>query len=68
MNVKHEWINTFLIALTLSICLFIVVDIAYDERIWEFGTFTLKVRIQAVSVVVVTFYFYRRIARFSLIR
>ncbi|MDR1202957.1 MAG: histidine kinase [Tannerellaceae bacterium] len=68
MNVKHEWINTFLIALTLSICLFIVVDIAYDERIWEFGAFTLKVRLQAVIVAVVTFYsvsyIYRRIARF----
>ncbi|MDR1201309.1 MAG: histidine kinase [Tannerellaceae bacterium] len=68
MNVKHEWINTFLIALTLSICLCIVVDIAYDERIWEFGAFTLKARLQAVSITIVTFYsgsyIYRRIARF----
>lgn len=66
MNLKHEWINTFFIALTLSLCLFIVVDIAYDERIWEFGAFTLKARLQSLSITIVSFYFvsyiFRRIA------
>ncbi|WP_165042907.1 sensor histidine kinase [Dysgonomonas sp. ZJ709] len=67
MNLKHEWINTFFIALTLSICLFIVVDIAYDERIWEFSAFTLKARIQALGVTFVAFYLasygYQRMAQ-----
>jgi sensor histidine kinase YesM len=72
MNVKHEWINTFFIALTLSVCLFIFVDIAYDERIWEFGTFTLKTRLQAIGVTVVCFYLlsyiFRRIANYFIDR
>ena len=66
MNLKHEWIVTFFLALTLSICLFVVVDIAYDERIWEFGGFTLKARLQALGVTIVSFYLvssiFRRIA------
>lgn len=66
MNLKHEWINSLFIALMLSLCLYIIVDIAYDERIWEFGAFTLKARIQALGITVVSFYFasymYRRIA------
>ncbi|WP_165023524.1 sensor histidine kinase [Dysgonomonas sp. ZJ279] len=67
MNLKHEWINSFFIALTLSVCLFIVVDIAYDERIWEFGAFTLKARLQSLGITVVTFYLasygYQRMAQ-----
>lgn len=67
MNWKQEWMITFLLALTLSLCLFIVVDIAYDERIWEFGAFTLKARIQAIGVTIGAFclgsYVFRRIAR-----
>lgn len=70
MNSKHEWINTFFLALTLSMCLFIVVDIAYNERMWEFGTFTLKARLQAIGVTVLFFcfgsYIYRRIAHSSI--
>lgn len=68
MNFKHEWINTFLIALTLSLCLFIVVDIAYDERIWEFSAFSLKARIESLSITIAYFYLlnyiFRRMARF----
>ncbi|MDR0349870.1 MAG: histidine kinase [Tannerella sp.] len=68
MNVKHEQLNNFFIALTLSVCLFTVVDIAYDERIWEFSTFTLKARIWALCITVASFYLvnyiFRRIARF----
>lgn len=66
MNLKHEWINTFFIALILSVCVFIFVDIAYDERIWEFGVFTLKARLQAIGVTIICFYLlshiFRRIA------
>lgn len=68
MNLKYEWINTFFIALALSLCLFIFVDIAFDERIWEFGTFTLKARLQAIGITIVCFYllsyFFRRIANY----
>lgn len=56
MNSKHEWINTFLIAFTLSTCLFVFVDIAYDEKIWEFSTFTLKARLQAIGITILCFY------------
>lgn len=72
MNVKHEWINTFFVALTLSVCLFIFVDIAYDERIWEFGVFTLRARFQAIGVTIVCFYLlsyiFQRIANFFINR
>jgi sensor histidine kinase YesM len=56
MNLKHEWINSLFIALTLSLCMFIVVDIAYDEQIWKFGAFALKARLQAIGIAVVCFY------------
>lgn len=66
MNLKYERSIPFFLALTLSICLFIVVDIAYDEQIWEFSPFTLKARIQSFSVTIVSFYLasylFRRIA------
>ncbi len=41
MNLKYEWINTLFIILPLSLCVFIIVDIAYNERIWELDTFCL---------------------------
>lgn len=56
MNIKYEWISTFFIALTLSLCVFIVVDIAYNERIWELNSFAIKARIQ--SFIIMTVYFY----------
>ena len=66
MNLKHDRINSLFMALTLSICLFVVVDIAYDERIWEFGSFTLKARLQSFGVTIISFYLasyiFRRIA------
>jgi sensor histidine kinase YesM len=66
MNLKHEWINSFFIALTLSLCVFIIVDIAYDEQIWKFGAFALKARLQAIGIAVVCFcllsYIFRRTA------
>ena len=68
MNLKHDRIIIFFLALTLSICFFVVVDIAYDERIWEFGAFTLKARLQAFGITAVSFYlssyFFRRTAHF----
>lgn len=54
MNLKHEWVIPFFLALTLSVCLFIIVDITYDERIWEFSFFTLKARVQAFGVTMVS--------------
>lgn len=42
MNLKYEWINTLFIILPLSLCVFIIVDIAYNERIWELDTFAVK--------------------------
>lgn len=47
MNLKYEWINTLFIILPLSLCVFIIVDIAYNERIWELDTFAVKARLQA---------------------
>jgi sensor histidine kinase YesM len=68
MNSKNEWINTFFIAFAFSICLFIFVDIAYNERIWEFGAFTLKARLQAIVITIVCFYLlsyiFRKITNF----
>lgn len=68
MNSKYEWINTFFIAFALSMCMFILVDIAYDERIWEFGDFTLKARLQAIVITAICFYLlnyvFRRIAQY----
>lgn len=66
MNVKTQWSNTFFIATTLAICLFVVVDITYNERIWEFGYFALKARLLSLVMVIVSFYMtshiYQRIA------
>ena len=51
MNLKYEWINTLFIILPLSLCVFIIVDIAYNERIWELDTFAVKARLQALGTV-----------------
>lgn len=68
MNLKHEWIIDFLLALALAICLFIFVDITYEDRIWEFNSFSLKIRLQVLGLTFVTFYFasymFQRIAHF----
>ena len=56
MNLKYEWINTLFIILPLSLCVFIIVDIAYNERIWELDTFAVKARLQALGITVAYFY------------
>lgn len=56
MNIKYEWISTFFIALALSLCLFMFVDIAFNERIWEFSTVSLKARLQAIGITLICFY------------
>lgn len=56
MGLRHEWINTLFIALTLSLCVFIVVDISYDERIWELNAFAIKARMQALGITMAYFY------------
>ena len=65
MNVKHEWINTFFLALLFSICVFIVVDSAFEDPIWGFSTFALNARVQSFSLVISSFcfagYIYHRI-------
>lgn len=63
MKLKQEWLSTFFIALTLSVCVFLFVDIAYNERIWEFGVFTLKARLQAIGVTFVFFYLLSHVFR-----
>lgn len=66
MNLKHEWIHSLFIALMLVICFYIIVDITYDEQMWELNPFGFKVRLQAIGITIVTFYLssymYRRIA------
>jgi len=68
MNQKKAWINTSYIAVILAICFFIIIDIAYDERSWEFTGFTLKARLQSIGVTVVTFllgsYMYQQMAQY----
>lgn len=56
MNLKHKWIYTLFIALTLSLCVFIVVDIAYNERIWELKAFAIKARLQSLGITIAYFY------------
>lgn len=73
MNIKHEWITHFFLSLVLSICLFIVIDIADGKQIWEIGTFPFsKVRLLYLAVTVVFLYFgsyiYRRLALFFINR
>lgn len=66
MNVRNEWINTLFTALALSLCVFVVVDIAYDERIWELGHFAITARLQSLVITIAYFYLlnfvFRRIA------
>lgn len=68
MNSKYEWIYSFFLAIALTICFYIVVDITYDERTWEFSGFTLKARLLSIILTVATFFFgsyiYRCIAQF----
>lgn len=61
MNSKNEWINTLLIILPLSLCVFIIVDIAYNERIWELETFAIKARLQALGITIAYFYLLKSI-------
>ena len=70
MNLKHDWINSLLIALTLTLCMFIVVDITYNERMWEFNPFAFRARLLAIGITITTFFLgsfiYQRIARYSI--
>jgi sensor histidine kinase YesM len=70
MNLKHEWTITFFIVLAFTICFLLFIDIAYDERIWEFGPFTLKARFRTIGVIIVFFcclsYLFPRIAHASI--
>lgn len=45
MNAKSGWGNTLSIAIMLVICFFIITDIVYNERIWEFSDFALRARL-----------------------
>ncbi len=69
MKSKHEWINTLLIAFALSACLLVMVDIAYDDPIWGFTIFSLKVRLLVIVMLTLLFcsfnYIFRRIAHSS---
>jgi len=66
MNVKHEWLNTFLLAVTFTLCSFIVIDSAYEEPFWAFSSYALKLRIQTFSLALVFYcfggYLYHRVA------
>jgi len=68
MNIKHEWINTFLLALAFSICTFIVIDSAYEDPIWGFASFALKARIQSFFLTIIAFcfagYSYQRLSHY----
>ena len=68
MNLKHDWINSLLIALTLTLCMFIVVDITYNERMWEFNPFAFRARLLAMGITITAFFLgsfiYQRIARY----
>lgn len=70
MNLKHDWINSLLIAVTLTLCMFIVVDITYNERMWEFNPFAFRARLQAMGITITAFFLgsfiYQRIARYSI--
>lgn len=70
MNLKHDWINSLLIAVTLTLCMFIVVDITYNERMWEFNPFAFRARLQAIGITITAFFLgsfiYQRIARYSI--
>lgn len=70
MNLKHDWINSLLIALTLTLCMFIVVDITYNERMWEFNPFAFRARLLAMGITITIFFLgsfiYQRIGRYSI--
>lgn len=66
MNVKNEWLNTFLLAVAFTICAFIVIDSAFEEPLWEFSPMALKMRFQSFGLALVGIcfagYFYHRLA------
>ncbi len=68
MNEKSGWVNTLSIAIMLAICFFIITDIVYNERIWEFSDFALKARLLSIGMMIVVFYvasyMYRQISRY----
>lgn len=68
MNAKSGWGNTLSIAIMLVICFFIITDIVYNERIWEFSDFALRARLLSLGMMIVVFYaasyMYRRISRY----
>lgn len=70
MNIKHEWITHILLALVLSICLFVVIDIADGKQIWELGP--SKGRLLLLAITAASFYLgsyiYQRIALFFINR
>jgi len=66
MNIKNEWLNTFLLAVTFTICTFIVIDSAYEDPFWAFTPYALKLRVQTFSLALVFYcfagYMYHRVA------
>lgn len=48
--------------------MFIVVDITYNERMWEFNPFAFRARLLAMGITITTFFLgsfiYQRIARY----
>jgi len=66
MDVKQEWLNTFLLALTFTICTFIVVDSAYEEPFWEFSPYAIKLRFKTFCLALIFYcfagYAYHRLA------
>ncbi|MDR1501336.1 MAG: histidine kinase [Prevotella sp.] len=66
MNVRQEWLNTFLLSLTFTICTFIVIDSAYEDPFWEFSSYALKLRFQTFCLALIFYclagYAYHRLA------
>lgn len=57
MDKKRERLNILLLTITFTICIFIVVDSAYENPIWEFNAIGIKMRIQNTILTLVSFYF-----------
>lgn len=66
-NWKREWMNIILLAVTFTICIFIVIDSAYEDPIWGFKAVAIKMRLQTIVISLVAFcfagYMYRQTAR-----
>lgn len=56
MNSKHERISILFLAIIFTICIFIVVDSAYEDPFWEFNTYALKIRLQSLILCLISFY------------